>query len=111
MNHVQLSRNFAALPDMAYVDNSDSRVPGASLILCVKRGESGFQAVDTTLSAATLNKALGVTYAQAEAMFIGSIFGWDVEGAHPDMHAHKNLQELSTETVDKLIHKTKKGGG
>ena len=111
MNHAQLSKNFDALPDMAYIDNSDARVPGAALILCIKRGESGFQAVTTTSSAASLNKALGVTQAQAEAMFIGSMFGWDVEGAHPDMHVDKNHHYLSTVLVDKTTHKTTKGDG
>lgn len=111
MNHAQLSKNFDALPDMAYIDNSDARVPGAALILCIKRGESGFQAITTTSSAAALNNALGVTQAQAEAMFIGSMFGWDVEGAHPDKHIGKNHQDLSTETVDKVTQQTEKGDG
>lgn len=30
------------------------------------------------------NKELGVTKAQAEAMFVGSLFGWNVPGADPD---------------------------
>lgn len=111
MNHQQLSKNFSVLPDMAYIDNSDGRVPGAASILCIKRGESGFQSVSSTLTAAVLNEALGVSFAQAEAMFIGAVFGWDVEGAHPDMHLTNNNEKLSTETVDKVHHKTKKGDG
>lgn len=30
------------------------------------------------------NKELGVTKAQAEAMFVGSLFGWNIPGADPD---------------------------
>ena len=33
-----------------------------------------------------MNEKLGVTKAQAEAMFIGSMFGWDAPGADPDWY-------------------------
>ena len=36
------------------------------------------------LLADQMNKDLGVTKAQAEAMFVGSLFGWNVPGANPD---------------------------
>lgn len=35
---------------------------------------------------AEMNKRAGVTPEQAEAMQIGSMFGWEVPGADPDMH-------------------------
>lgn len=34
-----------------------------------------------------MNKRAGVTPAQALAMQIGSMFGWEVPGANPDMHS------------------------
>lgn len=70
------------LPALAYVNNYD-KTPGAAPVVCVKRGEAGFIAVDTTYSAEELNHGIGVTPAQAEAMHVGAAMGWNVRGAFP----------------------------
>ena len=100
MSENQLQKNLAALPELVYIDNSDHRVPGAPKIIAVKRGESGYFPIQTSLSVEDLNFPLNVTREQIEAMFIGSMFGWDVPGAHPDAH-----KKFSTEIVDKTVHK------
>ena len=61
-------------------------------IIRVVRGMQGyyptFISVDSREQALALadekNRELGVTKAQAEAMFVGSLFGWNVPGADPD---------------------------
>lgn len=57
-------------------------------VICIKRGERGFYPTDWVggqEAADALNDQLGVTKKQAEAMFHGSMFGWDTPGAQlPD---------------------------
>jgi hypothetical protein len=100
MSDSQLNKNLQALPELVYIDNSDARVPVKATILGIKRGESGFYPIVTKLTADELNAPLNVTAAQIEAMFVGSMFGWDVPSAHPDAYP-----ELSTENVDKPVDK------
>ena len=71
------------LPELAFVDNKD-RSPGAPPVIGVRRGESGYYPIFTRLTAAELNAEHGVTPAQREAMYNGSLFGWDVPGADPN---------------------------
>lgn len=70
------------LPELAFVENKD-RSPGAPPVIGVRRGESGYYPIYTRQTAAQLNEAHGVTPAQREAMYNGSLFGWDVPGADP----------------------------
>ncbi len=100
MSDSQLNKNLLVLPELVYIDNSDGRVPVKAPILAIKRGESGFYPIVTRLSAKELNAPLNVTAAQIEAMFVGSMFGWHVPGAHPDAYP-----ELSPENVDKPVDK------
>ncbi|MBZ0094568.1 MAG: hypothetical protein K8H75_04185 [Sulfuricella sp.] len=72
------------LPPVAYIDNSYDESPGAPPVIAVKRGVMGCYPIQTNLTAAELNKSAGVTPVQAEAMHIGSSFGWDAPGADPD---------------------------
>lgn len=61
-------------------------------IIRVVRGMQGYYPTDiptvsrdhAQMLADKMNKELGVTKAQAEAMFVGSLFGWNVPGADPD---------------------------
>lgn len=70
------------LPVLAYIDNHD-RTLGVAPVIAVQRGEAGYSTVDTYLTAEELNRALQVTPAQAEAMFIGAMMGWHVRGSYP----------------------------
>jgi len=73
-------------------------------LIMIKAGESGYyrlpqdfpkrECAINNLSmdqlAEAWNKEMGVTPAQREAMEIGSMFGWEVPGANPDIY---NKQE------------------
>lgn len=70
------------LPEVAFIDNND-KSHGASPVIGVRRGESGYYPIFTPLTADQMNAEHGVTPAQREAMYNGSLFGWDVPGADP----------------------------
>ena len=71
------------LPEVAFIDNS-RQVNGKSPVIGVRRGETGYYPIWTNLTADELNDANGVTPAQAQAMFNGSLFGWETPGADPN---------------------------
>jgi len=69
------------LPSIAYTEH-----PTEKKTVALRRGESGYCELDdeyASIPADELNKSLGVTTAQAEAMKVGSMFGWDAPGADP----------------------------
>lgn len=70
------------LPEIAYVDNRE-KVYGDSPVIAIKRGETGYYPIQTTVTAADLNAQSGVTAEQVEAMLAGSMFGWHVKAALP----------------------------
>ncbi len=90
INPADIARDEAlaarGLPEIAYVDNTLNKSSGASPVIAIKRGESGYYPIFTTLSADELNKQAGVTEAQREAMHLGSMVGWHAPGAHPSVH-------------------------
>lgn len=74
------------LPTVCYSINTME----PSKMIIIKRGELGFYhcTYDSTKENARswadeMNRRLKVTKAQEEAMLIGSMFGWDCEGANP----------------------------
>lgn len=81
----QLDHNIAALPEMSY---SVLLTTGETVL--IKRGENGY--FETGYGAqgeevvAKLNERMGVTPAQAAAMELGSLVGWDVPGANPEAY-------------------------
>lgn len=79
--------NLSKLPETAYIDNKDRRVPETDApILGVKRGEAGFYPIYTRRSADELNAAENVSPAQREAMFFGSVFGFHTPSADVDSY-------------------------
>ncbi len=60
------------LPPYSY-----STLPVTGEIIVIYRGAGGYPH-QTKSTAQELNEALGVTKAQAEAMMVGYIFGWDM---------------------------------
>lgn len=70
------------LPEIAFLDNID-KSHGDSPVIGVRRGESGYYPIYTPLTAVELNKDHGVSSAQREAMYNGSLFGWDTPSADP----------------------------
>lgn len=68
------------LPDICY-----ATLPTTGEVIIVKKGVSGYIEFDNAqnMTADQLNKEIGVTPAQATAMRVGSMFGFDVPGADP----------------------------
>lgn len=69
-------------------------LPGTGDLILIQRGESGYYKTDWSTSnpednralAEENNAALGVNKAQAAAMLAGSMFGWHVPAAQPEMY-------------------------
>jgi hypothetical protein len=83
------------LPRNCYVVVPGNRITES--IGIVKRGEPGYFKASVTVPdsmtrdhvkavVADLNKSMGVTPAQAEAMLCGSMLGWHVPAADPDLY-------------------------
>jgi hypothetical protein len=74
------------LPPRAYATH-----PETGATICILRGHRGYWTCTTPHKPTYLNTRLDppVTPAQAEAMLVGSLFGWDVPGANPAAHAKK----------------------
>jgi hypothetical protein len=71
------------LPEIAFIDNCDGRYPVGAPVIGIRRGEAGFHAVSTRLTARELNEQERVSEHQVRAMLMGSLFGWDTPGADP----------------------------
>lgn len=58
-------------------------LPSTGQLIKIDRYESGYTPIDSSMSAEEANELIGVNKAQAEAMFMGSMFGWDTPAANP----------------------------
>lgn len=74
------------LPNFCYSTDLSS---GETIL--IKFGEKGYWPSKDQRPAEELNKKIGVTKAQAEAMSIGSLCGFDVPGANPDMYDEEGM--------------------
>jgi len=77
----QLTANLAKLPAHCYGTNAST---GETIL--IKCGTTGYWQAHTIKTAREMNEKLGVTEAQEMAMEVGSIFGFDVPGANPDLY-------------------------
>lgn len=64
-----------------------AQLPSTGETIVIVRGESGYRPIDSVCPPEMLNAALPEppTPEQVQAMLIGSMFGWDVPGADPDV--------------------------
>lgn len=85
-----IAKVMEALPTMCF-----ALLPGTKEVIGIKKGERGYYTTKdmTPEDVATFNKKLGVTPAQREAMLAGSLFGFDVPGANPQLYAEFNLED------------------
>jgi len=67
-------------------------LPGDGKTVIVEYGMPGYYDVQTRLTPEEFNAAKGITPEIAEAFLVGSMFGWDVPGAHL---ARKYVQDAS----------------
>lgn len=58
-------------------------LPSTNAGIIIKRGESGYYQPQGGVDVERYNELRDVTKPQQEAMFAGSMFGWDVPGADP----------------------------
>lgn len=98
VNPTALVRNITKLPEVCY------HISGVSgEIVRLYRGVQGYQETDIPFSdmtdaqaqAEALNEELGVTKAQAEAMYCGSLFGFHVPAADPDNYDENGMFKQS----------------
>lgn len=69
---------------MGYRNSATHNVTGETIL--IKRGENGYYQTADQRPADDLNAKIGVTKNEAEAMFVGSMFGWNVPGARPEIY-------------------------
>lgn len=62
-----------------------SRLPSTNEPILIKAGERGYYRGWPGLNPEEFNAEIGVTEAQVSAMEAGSMFGWEVPGANPEI--------------------------
>jgi len=60
-----------------------AKLPSTGDTILIERGESGYRPMAGNPDMDALNKGFKCSIAQREAMFCGSMFGWNVPGADP----------------------------
>ena len=67
---------FAGLPEYSFYTTQLGEV------VKIRRGVNGYFKADVNGSSDELNESLGITRAHSEAMYVGSLFGWETPGAN-----------------------------
>lgn len=84
-----MSTEKEKLPDACY-----SVIPGTGELIIIKRGETGYYRCEFSCAdkaenrqlADLLNGGMEISRAQESAMLHGSMFGWNVAAADPDLY-------------------------
>lgn len=90
----QLEANLAVLPETAY-----AIMPTTGDVVIISRGEMGYHdpgyGQRDEEAVKRLNERMGVTPAQAAAMFNGSLFGWHTPAANPDAYDENGVFKVA----------------
>lgn len=83
---LEVAETFPGLPETSF-----AILPSDGRVIRIQRGERGYYPTSMGPENAeaiceSLNKESEVTKAQAEAMFVGSLFGWDAPGSNPAVY-------------------------
>ena len=73
---------------------SAHKLPSDGSAILIKRGQSGYYPLSPNDDAEQYNRDNEVTPAQAEAMFQGSMFGWDNKMADPRVYEEARYSAL-----------------
>jgi len=71
-----------------------AKMPGTGEPILIKRGEMGYYGRNPNFDVDAYNKERGITRYQVEAMLVGSMFGWEVPGADPDLYEREALAKV-----------------
>ncbi len=108
-NVAECTHQSPLLPKLCYAP-----LPSSGEIVMIERGFKGYckanipQTGDAMLNRKTaddLNKAIGVTRAQAEAMAAGSLFGWDCPAADPRRYDEQGTPQKREQTAKRQRNK------
>lgn len=72
-------------------DQCCAKHPVTGETILIKRGENGYHPMSGT-DGEGFNKLNGITSSQVEAMLVGSMWGWDVPGADPDLYRERKRE-------------------
>ena len=93
-------QTFEGLPEESF-----ATLPTTGETVKIKRGESGYyQLPDAYMTADQLNDIYDVTKTQAQAMFYGSMFGWNAPAANPavyDEHGEIDMEKVEQMNANK----------
>lgn len=84
MTNTKIEKTFKGLPEKSFFKHN---ITGETII--IKRGERGYYEQNEEIKhrdADELNARFKVTKAQAVAMFVGSMFGWNAPAANPAIY-------------------------
>lgn len=90
------------LPDMCW-----STLPSDGTLICIQRGEAGYQVSGESSEKPEINchlanyrnRCRGITKAQEQAMLNGSMFGWDCPAADPRNYSEQGIPQMGGMTL------------
>lgn len=102
-----MEKDIKTLPDFCY-----SVLQSTGEIVILKQGESGYFRTDIAVRnkeealefVEEYNSKLGVSKSQAQAMSVGSMFGWDVPGADPSNYDENGMFIVKEKTHIKSLN-------
>lgn len=86
-----------------------ARLPATGEPILLRRGVMGYYPASPRLDVEGFNRRKGIAPEQAEAMLVGSLFGWEVPGADPDTWKNDERFQVAKADPDAWIRKAHPG--